>query len=672
MTTQIVELLDAVKELRIRLSEAEVKVRDSDIKITYMQTSRDQRDEGGGREKQLVDKRFWEVPKYTKGDIFKEWSDEFVDYVDSRDFEDEADLLRQARDEKKPIMSLGHNPTQVKMGKALYRVLKQVVLHPEARALITYVENKNVWEAFRQLHARFDPRNDAAANSVVQRILDYKNWKCRSAQDIPVQLARWESLQREFKARTGIDVLTLPVKKEIMMKFIPEEMSKQINLQTLMLDQDDITYDKIRGFVTAYATQVQPHAPMPMDCNALEDSPQPHKDEAHDGDGKSGSDEPMDSFGQYPKGGGVGKGGAGKGGKRDDKGKNNKDDTCNICSRKGHWARECWFKEEIDPKTGKRKGDSGKGGSKGGKQKGGKARPRSVDGKFYRKTVNGFEEYDGEDDAEADKEDDGKEQFKSLEESEIANGMCGGLFEDEGWSELKVFEEIVCGVCEEEVIDFSYDNWVAKIGEFYNDDDFEADGEFEINMNEEINVGRDIGRDIQFEEGDDDEDADWEEMNIVNALMTAGPAKRTPQQRTKDLPITPAEAPAVAKPSSAPRSITESSSSSDNADPLQAADPWSRTPDVKDEKGSFSDQFSSFRKSPSRMTPDEFADLYRKKAESTEVLRDGAGLGPRSAMQAPVRPTSWGPVAHESDSSSDDSQLPHPEFSLEEIKIIPT
>ena len=41
MTTQIVEVLDAVKELRIRLSEAEVKVRDSDIKITYMQTSRD-------------------------------------------------------------------------------------------------------------------------------------------------------------------------------------------------------------------------------------------------------------------------------------------------------------------------------------------------------------------------------------------------------------------------------------------------------------------------------------------------------------------------------------------------------------------------------------------------------------------------------------------------------
>ena len=375
LTQQIVELHEIVNSIQSRLNLTEA--------LLAAKTKESNEKDKDYRDDDLVDRKFFVARPFAKGDIFREWSDDFLDFVDSRK-PIWGDLLRQARDQAAPIYSKGDTPDVVGAGQKIYRVLKQIILHPEARPLIIHVADKNVWEGFRQLHARFDPRNDQAADNVAQRIMSVAAWKCKTVQDIPINLARWEGLQREHHTRTGEEVLTIASKRQILLGMIPPAMKEHIRVQTLLMKREDLTFEKIRMFVLAYTQEAAPDVAMPMDMASFEDGisrqkefrereqylndqwlqfqrdrPEPPPEEP--------TGEPLDSFGREPKGGGrIGKGGDGKANAADTAAKLGKD-NCAICKRKGHWARECWFKEEIDPATGKKKGERQ---SKGGRAKG--------------------------------------------------------------------------------------------------------------------------------------------------------------------------------------------------------------------------------------------------------------------------------------------------------------
>ena len=90
--------------------------------------------------------------------------------------------------------------------------------------------------------------------------------------------------------------------------------------------------------------------------NAIKPSDYPWGAGQHDSSyappGPCGADvphaEPLDSFGKAAKGAAAGKGG----GKTGQNGKNNaKDQPCHICLHKSHKWRECWFKDDKDPKN---------------------------------------------------------------------------------------------------------------------------------------------------------------------------------------------------------------------------------------------------------------------------------------------------------------------------------
>ena len=140
--------------------------------------------------------------------------------------------------------------------------------------------------------------------------------------------------------------------------------------------------------------------------------------------------EPLDSFGKAPKGGAVGKGGGKTG-----TGKNNaqgKEAPCHICGRTSHKWRDCWWKDEKDPKNpGKTKGQVAE--AKGGKGKGKKGKY----GQFYRKTgINYWEEVAQEDAANVgwqDGEDTGLAgayslclgcEFEALDDEDDGLGCC--------------------------------------------------------------------------------------------------------------------------------------------------------------------------------------------------------------------------------------------------------
>ena len=105
----------------------------------------DDRDDKG-----LVDKKFF-LPEIfaTQKQIFREWAEEFVDFIRSRDSR-MADLLNESAHYKDIITNFGEDEAK---SKVMYRVLKKLVTHADAKYLIQHVTGGNVYEAWRQ-HAQ--------------------------------------------------------------------------------------------------------------------------------------------------------------------------------------------------------------------------------------------------------------------------------------------------------------------------------------------------------------------------------------------------------------------------------------------------------------------------------------------------------------------------------------
>ena len=308
MQAMVLQLIANVDQLTNRLTQIEGR----------LAKGGDDRDDKG-----LVDKKFF-LPEIfaTQKQIFREWAEEFVDFIRSRDSR-MADLLDESAHYKEVITNFGDDETK---SRVMYRVLKKLVTHADARHLIQHVTGGNVYEAWRQLHNKFDPQNDAAAARTVSHIMNVQNWKCKHISEVPVMLARWEGLQREHKTRSGEDALTMAGSRNMLIEMIPTAMREHIRVQTMLLKREDLTYEKLRMYILDMAQQVASVA-TPMDVSALAEPD--GKFEGHE----QPDLEPMDSFGNRPKGGGVGKGDAKGDGKHTG---NHTAKTCDICNRKGH------------------------------------------------------------------------------------------------------------------------------------------------------------------------------------------------------------------------------------------------------------------------------------------------------------------------------------------------
>ena len=152
--------------------------------------------EGGGRggrgrgyeDNNLVDRKFFTPEALSTKDIFREWAEDFTDYIASRDKE-LGTLLSAAKyldvaTHASHASAFGAIDEEKKAN--LYRVMKKLLHpHPEARVLVQYVPDKNPFEAWRQVHSKLDPMNDQAAGHAVRTILDPRKW---AVQHVPRSL----------------------------------------------------------------------------------------------------------------------------------------------------------------------------------------------------------------------------------------------------------------------------------------------------------------------------------------------------------------------------------------------------------------------------------------------------------------------------------------------------
>ena len=153
--------------------------------------------EGPAENSELADKKFFTPPILKLKSVFRDWTEEFVEYLEEKDAI-LSEQLKLAADNIETITSLGDTETMVKRGKKLYLLLKRCIDEEckEARATVRDVEGGNVWEAWRLLGARFDPRNDLS-NAATMDIINNKNiWKCNSVLEFPQKVSKWERLQR--------------------------------------------------------------------------------------------------------------------------------------------------------------------------------------------------------------------------------------------------------------------------------------------------------------------------------------------------------------------------------------------------------------------------------------------------------------------------------------------
>ena len=98
-----------------------------------------------------------------------------------------SDLLEKSEKAKEVIVCVGESERERGRAQKLYRIIRKLAIHPEAKGIVTHVQNKNPWEAWRLLVARFDPKNDAFNAKSVRDLISVK--VARAMHELPARIA---------------------------------------------------------------------------------------------------------------------------------------------------------------------------------------------------------------------------------------------------------------------------------------------------------------------------------------------------------------------------------------------------------------------------------------------------------------------------------------------------
>ena len=293
MAGQVIQLTEVIAELRGLITGIENGMEEMRGKVRGLEATppagqqmpsdrRDDRDE-------LMDRKFFNPSSFASGSVFREWKEEFEDFIAGRDPE-LAEKLERTEKAVEPIMSLGMNPKEVEVSKKLYRIFRKLIVEPEARSIVVHTPDKNPFEAWRLLTNKFNPKNDAFNAKTVRDIISTQVWMPKSMSELPMKIAEWEHKQIEHKRRTGDEVLTEALRKEMLLEMLSPELKTQVDAVSLIQEDDFFTYDKLKRFVQKWVFRMAPPGGVATRVGAKAAA-----------DALGSEDEPMDSFGKGPK-----------------------------------------------------------------------------------------------------------------------------------------------------------------------------------------------------------------------------------------------------------------------------------------------------------------------------------------------------------------------------------
>ena len=60
-----------------------------------------------------------------------------------------SDLLEESEKSKEVIVGVGENEKAIDRSQKLYRIIRKIATHPEAKSIVTHMQHDNPWEACR-------------------------------------------------------------------------------------------------------------------------------------------------------------------------------------------------------------------------------------------------------------------------------------------------------------------------------------------------------------------------------------------------------------------------------------------------------------------------------------------------------------------------------------------
>ena len=97
------------------------------------------------------------------------------------------------------ITEKGGTPAIIAKAKHLNRWMKKSIDLKGAKQIVLFSPGKNPYEAWRQLYAKYAPNNDASAGAIVDKLVDWKAWRCKTIAEVPMAIAAWERLIEEYR-----------------------------------------------------------------------------------------------------------------------------------------------------------------------------------------------------------------------------------------------------------------------------------------------------------------------------------------------------------------------------------------------------------------------------------------------------------------------------------------
>ena len=88
--------------------------------------------------------------------------------------------------------------------------------------------------------------------------MSVKAWKPKHMFDLPAQIAKWEHEQNEHHRRTGQHVLTESLRQDMLMQMVTPEVKAQVEAAMLLVDESDLTYDKLKKFIVRFVNRQLP------------------------------------------------------------------------------------------------------------------------------------------------------------------------------------------------------------------------------------------------------------------------------------------------------------------------------------------------------------------------------------------------------------------------------
>ena len=242
------QLADQIMALHGTVQSMEQLLGDARTRIAQLEQGHG---DGGGGDRQRHEDKLLDVKKLfpdklLKPEDWKEWSEEFMDYIEEKD-EATYESLQEAASARSEI-ALPDDEEDVKKVRAVFKLLKRLLKENESKTIQRNIQSYNALELWRLLHQNFEPQNESTNLNLHKRILNPK--PVVNLRDMLNRIARWEKIQIDYHSKTGSEAINDATRSNIFISMMPKVVAEKLQLDMMARPDDNWNYAALKRMVT--------------------------------------------------------------------------------------------------------------------------------------------------------------------------------------------------------------------------------------------------------------------------------------------------------------------------------------------------------------------------------------------------------------------------------------